>query len=66
MISNGSLYENMVFINEDNTKIVNHKKNNLVWVWRNIFILGFLHIGSVYGLYLVFIAAKWQTNLQGE
>lgn len=36
------------------------------YVWFNIFWFLFLHIGSLYGLYLVFTSAKWQTNVFGE
>ncbi|KAJ2949132.1 hypothetical protein O0L34_g6073 [Tuta absoluta] len=33
------------------------------YVWGNIAWFLFLHIASVYGLYLVFTSAKWQTNV---
>uniref|UniRef100_A0A1B6DS42 Fatty acid desaturase domain-containing protein n=1 Tax=Clastoptera arizonana TaxID=38151 RepID=A0A1B6DS42_9HEMI len=29
--------------------------------WRNIIVLIYLHISSLYGLYLAFTAAKWET-----
>lgn len=35
------------------------------YVWFNIFWFLFLHITSLYGLYLVFTSAKWQTNVFG-
>lgn len=35
-------------------------------IWFNIFWFLFLHICSVYGLYLVFTSAKWQTNVFGK
>lgn len=40
------------------------RKHELVWF--NILWFLFLHISSVYGLYLVFTSAKWQTNVFGE
>lgn len=40
------------------------KKHELVWF--NIIWFLFLHISSLYGLYLVFTSAKWQTNVFGK
>ncbi len=33
------------------------------WVWRNIAAFGFLHISAIYGIYLLFTAAKLYTIL---
>lgn len=30
-------------------------------VWRNVVLFAFLHIGAVYGAYIAFTVAKWQT-----
>lgn len=32
-------------------------------VYFNLLTFGFAHLSSVYGLYLIFTAAKWQTNV---
>lgn len=36
------------------------------YVWFNIFWFLYLHIASLYGIYLAFTSAKWQTNVFGE
>lgn len=35
----------------------------LKWVWRNIVLFGYLHLAAVYGGWLLFTSAKWQTIL---
>lgn len=35
-------------------------------VWRNIIWFIYLHVASLYGVYLVFTSAKWQTNVFGK
>lgn len=35
-------------------------------VWRNVIAFIYLHVGAVYGLYLCFVAAKWQTVIWGK
>lgn len=35
-------------------------------VWRNVIIFMYLHLGAIYGLYLVFTSAKIVTTLFGE
>ncbi|KAF8765154.1 stearoyl-CoA desaturase 5-like [Argiope bruennichi] len=32
-------------------------------VWRNVILFAYLHIASLYGVYLMFTSAKWQTNV---
>lgn len=32
-------------------------------VWRSVVFLGLVHVGAVYGLYLLFTTAKWATVL---
>ncbi|XP_064457895.1 acyl-CoA Delta-9 desaturase-like [Ornithodoros turicata] len=32
-------------------------------VWRNVILMGYLHLASIYGFYLIFTAAMWQTIL---
>lgn len=34
-------------------------------VWRNVIIMTALHLSALYGLYLCFVSAKWQTSLAG-
>lgn len=35
-------------------------------VWRNVLIFAYLHLGAIFGLYLVFTSAKLLTSLFGE
>lgn len=32
-------------------------------VWRNVFLMAALHLAAIYGIYLMFTKAKWQTNV---
>ena len=34
-------------------------------VWRNVFLMAALHLSGLYGLYLCFVSAKWQTSVAG-
>ena len=34
-------------------------------VWRNVILFALLHLASLYAVYLMFTAAKWQTNIFG-
>lgn len=34
-------------------------------VWRNVILMLALHFSAIYGLYLCFVSAKWQTTLAG-
>lgn len=34
-------------------------------VWRNVVTFSLLHLGALYGVYLAFFYAKWQTLLFG-
>jgi hypothetical protein len=34
--------------------------------WRNVFLLGYLHLAALYGLYLSFTSAKLLTSIFGE
>jgi len=36
-------------------------KYKLQIVWRNVVIMSFLHLSALYGIYLCFVSAKWQT-----
>lgn len=38
-----------------------NKKYKLEIVWRNVILFFFLHVGSVYGIYLAVFKAKWST-----
>lgn len=35
-------------------------------VWRNVILMGLLHIGGVYGAYLFLTTAMWRTSLFGK
>ena len=35
-------------------------------VWRNVSLMGALHLSAIYGMYLMIASAKWQTNLFGK
>lgn len=35
-------------------------------VWRNVYWMAVLHIGALYGIYLCFTDAKWQTIVAGN
>lgn len=35
-------------------------------VWRNVILIGYLHLAALYGFYLCFTSAKWQTSLSGN
>ncbi|KAI2800323.1 hypothetical protein BLOT_013851 [Blomia tropicalis] len=39
------------------------EKYSIKIVWRNVILMGALHIAAIYGAYLCFVSAKWQTNL---
>ncbi|GIX73960.1 stearoyl-CoA desaturase 5 [Caerostris extrusa] len=32
-------------------------------VWRNVILFAYLHLASIYGVYLMFTSAMWQTNV---
>lgn len=49
--------------------IVSMKKadrRKLKLVWRNIIAFGYLHLAAVYGAWLIFTSAKWQTIVLGK
>lgn len=35
-------------------------------VWRNVILMAALHLSALYGMYLMFFSAMWQTNLFGN
>lgn len=35
-------------------------------VWRNVIIMSYLHVAAVYGVYLCWTSAKWQTTATGK
>jgi hypothetical protein len=35
-------------------------------VWRNVVLMSLLHLSALYGLYLCFVSAKWQTIAFGK
>ncbi|EDV49358.1 acyl-CoA Delta(11) desaturase [Drosophila erecta] len=46
---------------KDITVMKKAEKRRLKLVWRNIIAFGYLHLAAVYGAYLMFTSAKWQT-----
>lgn len=49
--------------------IVSMKKadrRKLKLVWRNIILFGYLHLAALYGAWLIFTSAKWQTIALGK
>ena len=42
------------------------EKYSIKIVWRNVILMSALHIAAIYGAYLCFVSAKWQTNLAGK
>lgn len=49
--------------------IVSMKKadrRKLKLVWRNIILFGYLHLAALYGAWLIFTSAKWQTIVLGK
>uniref|UniRef100_A0A1B0C1T4 Uncharacterized protein n=1 Tax=Glossina palpalis gambiensis TaxID=67801 RepID=A0A1B0C1T4_9MUSC len=46
---------------KDIERIKKAEKGKLKLVWRNIVAFGYLHVAALYGAYLMFTSAKWQT-----
>jgi hypothetical protein len=44
-------------------KVNGTDNRKLQLVWRNIILFAILHVSAIYGAYLFFFSAKWQTNL---
>lgn len=51
---------------KDIEKLKKAEKRKLKLVWRNIIAFGYLHLAAVYGAYLMFTSAKWQTIAFGK
>lgn len=51
---------------KDIEKLKKAEKRKLKLVWRNIIAFGYLHMAAVYGAYLMFTSAKWQTIAFGK
>lgn len=53
---------------EVDTKNVDYgiKPRRYNYVWRNIILYVYLHVVSIYGIYLVFTSAKLLTTIQGK
>ena len=43
----------------------NQKPYKIQIVWRNVIIMGLLHVAAIYGATLCFGTAKWQTVVAG-
>jgi hypothetical protein len=52
--------EEIEFIS-DKMEDLAENKSSLKIVWKNVFLIGSLHIGALYGAYLMITAAKYQT-----
>lgn len=50
----------------DTVKTVTEEKVPTVIVWRNVILFAYLHLASLYAVYLMFTSAMWQTNVFGE
>lgn len=49
------------------SKVIDEKKEyKQVIVWRNVILMALLHIGSAYGIYLIFTSASIKTSLLGR
>ncbi|EDW84990.1 desaturase 1, isoform B [Drosophila willistoni] len=46
---------------KDITVLKKAEKRKLKLVWRNIIAFGYLHLAALYGAWLIFTSAKWQT-----
>lgn len=62
------LYESDAVNDSDVTNRVAPTAEKRVWkiVWRNVLLMGFAHIGGLYGAYLFLFKAKWLTCLFGK
>ena len=45
----------------DNVKLKKAEERRLKLVWRNIIAFAYLHLAALYGIWLIFTSAKWQT-----
>ncbi|GFT59100.1 stearoyl-CoA desaturase 5 [Nephila pilipes] len=55
--------EKEVILSEKTTAESSKDDNIMQIVWRNVILFAYLHIASLYGVYLMFTSAMWQTNL---
>lgn len=53
--------QSMITDDEIETKSESKKPYQTVIVWRNVILFALLHLGSVYGLYMLIFQAKWAT-----
>lgn len=51
---------------KDIERLKKAEKRKLKLVWRNIIAFGYLHVAALYGAYLMFTSAKWQTMVFGK
>lgn len=68
-------FSKLVEENDDLVKLQTHEFKDLAdskdhdykleIVWRNVFLMGALHLSAIYGMYLMFVSASWKTNLFG-
>ncbi len=52
--------EEIEFIS-DKMEDLAENKSSVKIVWKNVFLIGSLHVGALYGAYLMITAAKYQT-----
>ncbi|GFS45165.1 acyl-CoA desaturase [Trichonephila inaurata madagascariensis] len=55
--------EKEVILPEKTTTESPKDEHNMQIVWRNVILFAYLHLASLYGVYLMFTSAMWQTNL---
>lgn len=67
-IPTGVLHEtdNEVAANELPPECAEPDKRKLQLVWRNIILMGYLHIAALYGAYLMFASARMYTSVLGK
>ncbi|KAJ3665681.1 hypothetical protein Zmor_001167 [Zophobas morio] len=47
---------------QNTTKVKQKKEYKWKFIWRNIALFSAMHIGAIYGLYLIFTSAQWKTT----
>ena len=53
-------------LQHDQIKSVKEYDYKLEIVWRNVLLMGSLHLSAIYGMYLMGASAMWSTNLFGN
>lgn len=61
-LKNSEIYDDL----RDEPKKDLYKNYKLELDWARILLFGYFHLASLYGAYLLFTSAKWQTILFGK